>query len=94
MKCFGKFKFKQIQKRDGGTFVNSSGETIDYKDSYQLKVDESTEKGFFERNFKISTENTNLITQLMKLQPYTDITIEFDVNIYGSRVSLVPISIK
>lgn len=94
MKCVGKFKFKQIQKRAGGTFVNSAGETIEYKDSFQLKVDESTEKGFFERNFKISTENTNLINALMELKPYTDITIEFDVNIYGSRVSLIPISMR
>ena len=91
MKCQGKFKFRGLTKKDGGKFQNSEGREISYKESYSLKVDEMTEKGLIERNFKISLENTQLINELAQLDLYEDIELEFDVNIYNSRITLVPL---
>ena len=52
MKCVGKFKFKGLVKREGGSFTNDRGQEITYKESYLLKVDESTENGIYERGFE------------------------------------------
>lgn len=93
MKCVGKFKFKGLTKKSGGSFTNDRGQVIDYKESYALKVDENTEKGIYERVFKISSDSV-LLEQLFKLQPYQDITLEFEINIYGSRITVVPVAIK
>ena len=93
MKCVGKFKFKGLTKKDGGSFTNDRGQVIQYKESYSLKVDENTEKGIYERTFKVASDSS-VLDQLMKLQPYQDITLEFDINIYGSRITVVPVAIK
>ena len=93
MKCVGKFKFKGLTKKDGGSFTNDRGQVINYKESYSLKVDENTEKGIYERVFKVASDSS-LLDQLFKIQPYQDITIEFDINIYGNRIVVVPVAIK
>ena len=53
MICKGNFKFKSITKRDGGDFINEMGERIKYKPCFLLKCDELTDKGIFERTFKL-----------------------------------------
>ena len=93
MKCVGKFKFKGLVKKDGGSFTNDRGQVITYKESYLLKVDENTDRGIYERGFKISADS-ELVMPLSKLQPYQDVTLEFDVNFYRNSVSIVPIAIK
>ena len=93
MKSLGKFKFKEIQKVDGGTFTNSKGDEITYNDSYKIKVDEMTNNGIYERVFKIPIDSP-LVREFAELKPYTDITIEFDINIYGSKVSVIPVAIN
>lgn len=93
MKCIGKFKFKGLVKREGGSFTNDKGQEITYNASYLLKVDESTENGIYERGFKIP-EDSKLVLPLSKLQPYQDITLEFEVNFYGNSIKVVPIAIK
>lgn len=93
MKCVGKFKFKGLVKREGGSFTNDRGQEINYNASYLLKVDESTENGIYERGFKIP-EDSDLVLPLSKLQPYQDVTLEFDVNFYGNSIKVVPIAIK
>ena len=93
MKCKGIFKFKDIRKRDGGSFTNESGEVINYKESYILQADEEVDGRIYERTFRLPT-NSSLIDELKPLQPYTDIEISFDVEIYGSRVSVVPTDIN
>lgn len=92
MKCIGKFKFKGLEKRAGGKFTNDSGREIIYKDSYRLKVDEVTEDGIYERDFKIST-NSDLVEPLLMTKPYTDIELEFDIKFYGNRISCTPVAI-
>lgn len=92
MKCQGKFKFKGLIKKDGGEFTNNKGQKITYDSSYQIKLDEITEKGIFERNFKIS-KDSDLVETLLIKKPYTDVTIEFDVNIFGNTVKVVPVAI-
>ena len=93
MKCKGKFKFKSLDKKDGGEFVNSRGQSVTYAGSYALKLDEQTEKGIFERVFKISLDNAELINSLSLLKPYDDIVLEFEINFYSSGIKLVPIAI-
>lgn len=93
MKCIGKFKFKELQKREGGVFKNNNGEEIQYKESYVIKADETTEKGIYERAFKISVDSP-LVKDLESLEAYEDIEIEFDVQVYGSRITLTPISVN
>lgn len=90
MKCKGEFIFRGIERRDGGNFVNDKGETISYKPSYKVKVDEQTEKGVFERVLKVAEENTQLINNFQLLDNYQRIIITFDVAFYGTKISLVP----
>ena len=93
MKCQGKFKFKGISKRNGGSFTNSQGEIVNYSESYILKVDEFTEKGIFERVFKLSIDSP-LVSQLSLLKPYDDIILDFDVILFGSSVRVIPVALK
>jgi len=93
MKCKGNFKYKGLQKRDGGVFKNNKGEEIQYKESYVIKADEETENGIYERSFKIPVDSP-LVKDLKDLELYTDIEIEFNVRIYGSRISVTPISVN
>ena len=88
MKCQGKFKFKSITKRDGGSFTNNQGQVITYKPSFSLKVDEVTEKGIFERQFKIA-EDSPLLNVLVNVKPYDDIVLDFDVSFYESGIKIV-----
>ena len=93
MKCIGKFKFKGLVKKDGGSFTNDRGQDITYKPSYLLKLDEETENGIYERGFKVA-DDSSLVPSLLQLKPYQDITLEFDVILYNSSIKLVPIAIK
>ena len=88
----GKFKFKGIQKRDGGSFVNDKGQTINYKESYSLKLDENIESNSYERVFKVPIDSP-LINQLQQLKIYEDVTINFDVLMFGTNTKLVPIAL-
>ena len=89
----GKFKFKSIEEKDGGEFTNSQGQKIKYDSSYSVKVDEITDKGIYERRFKVSTTNNSLITKLKQLSPYIDIELTFDIQFYGNSVKVVPTDI-
>lgn len=93
MKCIGKFKFKELVKKDGGKFTNAKGDEIEYKPSYSLKVDEVTENGIFERVFKIALDSP-LVEKLQNVKPYTDISLEFDINLYNNSVRLIPLDIR
>lgn len=92
MKCQGKFKFKGLQKKSGGEFTNNKGQIIKYDDSYQILLCETTEKGIYDRAFKIS-KDSDLVEQLLIKKPFTDIVIEFDVQIYGNIIKIIPVSI-
>ena len=85
MKCQGKFKFKSLTKKDGGSFTNNKGQVITYRPSFSLKVDELTENGIFERIFKIS-EDSPLLNSLVNFKPYDDIVLDFDVKFYASGI--------
>lgn len=90
MKCVDEFVYKSLEKRDGGKFTNDKGQEIEYSSSYVLKVDEMTEKGATERKFKFPTKNTELYNNLKDLKIYTRITLEFDVDLYGSQARVTP----
>lgn len=92
MKCQGKFKYKGIKRKDAGVFVNDRGEKIEYKESYQLKVDELTPDGVVERNFKLAIDSA-LVPQLANKALYTDITLEFDVVLYNTSARVVPVAL-
>lgn len=93
MKSVGKFKFKGLVKKDGGKFVNAKGEEIVYKESFALKLDEETDKGIYERTFKIATDSA-LIPKLLQYKPYQDIVLEFDVSFYGNSIKVIPTAIQ
>ena len=93
MKCKGVFNFRGISQRKGGEFVNGRGEKIKYDPSYEVKVDEQTEDGKFERRFKTPIDSP-LIPVLSKISMYDEIVIEFDVQIFGSNVKLIPVAVE
>lgn len=93
MKCVGNFKFKGLTKREGGSFTDSNGKVINYKESYSLKVDEQTENGIYERQFKVAIDSP-LIPELSTFELYDDITLEFDVKIFGSKITVIPVRVQ
>ena len=92
MKCQGKFKFKGLVKKSGGSFKNNQGKEILYDESYSLSVDETTDKGIYTRTFKVR-KDSELVDKLLLIKPYTDIVIEFDINFYRNIVSIVPVAL-
>lgn len=93
MECKGKFKFKQLVRRDGGEFTNNSGQVIQYKECYVLTVDESTENGIYERKFKISADS-ELVQELLIKKPYSDVVITFNISFYGNSIKATPVAIE
>lgn len=95
MVCRGKFKFKEIRKKDGGSFTNANGQAVNYPSSYQLKLDEKTEKGIEERTFKIADnpENMDLINKLSQYEEYADIVLDFQVQMYTNSTRIIPTAI-
>ena len=94
MKCKGLFKFKCMEKKEAGDFINDKGQKVEYPAKYLLKVDEVEEEGFSERSFKVALDS-DLIPQLSGIKPYTDVEIDFDLQfIKSGSISLTPISIK
>lgn len=93
MKCQGNFKFKGLTKKDGGQFTNQNGDIIKYAESYSLKVDEQTENGIFERQFKMPIDSP-LVNDLASFELYDDITIDFDLRIYGNRITVIPVAVE
>lgn len=95
MKCNGNFVFKSITHKNAGSFTNDEGKEISYKASYVLKVDELCQNNEInERKFKISEDKTVLINTLKSLEPYTKISLEFNVTLYTSSVSLELIDVS
>lgn len=93
MKCVGEFKFKGLEKRDGGEFTNDKGQNIKYNESYILKVDESTQKGIYERKLKIDVNNTYLLDKLKLKKPYDPIKLVCDITFYGNSVKVIPVDL-
>ena len=93
MQCEGMFKYKGLTHIAAGSFKNDKGETIQYNESYKLKVDEFTPQGIYERTFKVASDSA-LVPEFMKLNVYDDVHILFDVIIYSSSCRVVPVGIK
>lgn len=96
MKAKGLFMFKCLQDREKGSFTNKeTGEVVNYDSCKVLVCDEIDENNKIkERRFKIDNNNTELINNLNCLDPYTKITIEFDVAIYSSNARITPTSFE
>lgn len=92
MICRGKFKFKEIQAKPAGVFTNEQGKEIPYEAKYVLKLDEKTEQGIQERIFKLPT-NSPLIPELQQYKEYSDIVLEFDVQMSTNYTRIVPTAI-
>lgn len=91
MKAYGKFVYKSLEKRDGGEFTNSSGQTIKYEDSYVLKIDENVDGSINERKLKVDKNNIGLINQLKDVKTYSEIELECDVQLYQNSCKLIPV---
>lgn len=95
MQGLGKYIYKSCTKREAGSFKNENGEEIKYKEGYNLIVDEKQKDGAIrERKFFIDMENTNLINKLVNLEAYTPIMLNFDVRMYGTRTTIVPLDMQ
>lgn len=92
MKCQGNFRYRGIQRKDGGTFVNGRGQQISYKESYALKLDEDTDAGIMERTFKVPIDSP-LIGQLSQKKIYDEVVLDFDVQIFNNAVKIIPVSL-
>ena len=93
MTCKGLFAFKSLEVRKAGNFKRGS-ETVEYGESYILKVDELSKEGVFERKFKIDVKNQGLASALRELELYDKINITFEVNFFLSGVRLTPIEFE
>jgi len=94
MKARGKFIFKELQKKDGGSFTNAQGQVIKYDEKYVLKVDEKTaDKGIQELTFKVAKDSV-LVPDLLKIEEYTEIILDFDIIISQTSTRIVPIAIN
>lgn len=93
MKSTAKLIFKGIEKREGGEFTNEKGQKIKYDSSYVLKADEQTDNGIYERRFKIPSTNSVLVDLLKAKKPYEEIIVNFDIQMYGNNVRVVPIGL-
>ena len=93
MKARGKFIFKELQAKDGGSFTNAQGQVINYDSKYVLKVDERTDKGIHELTFKLPKDSA-IVPELKKLEEYTEVTLDFDIIMSQNSTRIVPISIS
>lgn len=91
MKSVEEFVFRGLDKKEGGKFINDKGQEISFDPKYNLKVDEVTENGVFERIFKIPVDSKILETLLI-LKPYDKVTIEFDIAFYSNGVRVIPVN--
>lgn len=94
MKAKGNFVFKGLDKRAGGEFINDKGQSVKYHESYILKVDEVTDGSINERKLKVDVNNTSLLNELNKLQPYDKIDLECDVVLYQNSAKVIPIAVS
>ena len=93
MKSVGRFRFKGLEKRSGGSFTNERGQLINYSESYVLKLDEETELGIYERKLKFSADNSTLLGKVQNLAPYSKIDVTCDISFFGNNVKVTPIDI-
>lgn len=94
MKSQGKFKYKCLEKKDAGTFVNDKGQKIDYPAKYILKVDEIGQDGIEARGFKVAIDST-IVPKLVNIEPYSDVIIDFDIQFTKSgAVTITPADVK
>lgn len=93
MKSIAKLVYKGIEKKEGGEFRNEKNQLIKYDGSYVLKADEQTENGIYERRFKIPLSNVALINELKTKKAYDEITVNFDIQMFGNNVRVVPVGL-
>lgn len=93
MNCKGNFIFRGIEKKDAGSFTDQLGNNVTYNSSYHVKVDEIVDGKINERKFKFPVDNTKLANDFSNIQPYTPIEISFDLNIFATKIALVPKSV-
>ena len=93
MICKGEFVFKNLTKRDGGTFKNDKGQDVNYDMAYVLKVDEVSQDGINERKLKIDKNNTVLLNKLQNVKPYDKINLVCEVVLYGANAKVIPVDI-
>ena len=92
MKCRGKFRFIELRKRDAGSFTNANGQVINYPASYLLKLNEKTERGIEERQFKVA-EDSPLVPQIKEYNEYDEIILDFEVEMFSNSTRIVPVAI-
>lgn len=94
MQAIGDFIFKSLERKEGGSFENDKGQTINYNSSYSLKVDEIIEgSDVNERKLKVDEKNKVLIEKLKSKKLYEPIKLKCDVQFYGSVAKVIPVDL-
>lgn len=82
--------YKGIREIKGGTFTNENGETINYKDSYRIRFDQTISGLPKETEIKITKELASNFAR--NLQLYDKIVITFNVIIYNSNTIRISVN--
>ena len=93
MKCEGSFVFKSIEEKEGGEFVNERGQKVSYNPTYRVTVDDCLGDKIVSRTFKFPKGNATLFDKFKRLNPYDNVIISFNVELYQSSVKLVPLDV-
>ena len=93
MKCEGNFVFKSIEEKEGGEFTNERGQKVKYEPTYRITVDDTLGEKIVTRTFKFSKGNTTLAEKFKNLNPYDNVIIDFNIELYQSSVKLVPLDV-
>lgn len=81
MKCQNSVVFKGVEEREGGSFVNEKGQSINYSKSYVVRFDENIDGNAVEKKVKFKGDNVALFTKFKSLKTYEKINLIFEVSI-------------
>lgn len=93
MKCQGKFKYKGIEKKDAGEFVDKNGVLIKYDAKYVIKVDEICNNVVCDTFFKVPIESP-IIPILSAKEIYSDLVLELEIQFFkNGTFKITPINV-
>ncbi len=94
MRCSGEVVYKGVDTRSAGTFTNAQGQSINYKSSYVLTIDDISNNKVHEVKLKFPVSDTRLYDDFMSLDLYTKIKLDCDVELTQRSCKLVPKSFE
>lgn len=85
--------YKGVREVKAGSFINSNGEKIEYKNSYKLVVDQLINGIPKETDLKVSREIA--INIMPNFKPYDKIVVNLDIIVYSNNnVAVTVVSVE